>query len=152
MTELQLVQADMVIYKLRINKMIDEGKDFNSYAFKYVDEINAMFKKFQGQELVFTFAHVVNLLESGYAVARKDWIDKEQFVYYVPDAKYPAMTDIAKAISDVDGNVSYGAYLALKTAQGEVITWEPSIDDIMSDDWVAIKVNPYKVITDVYEF
>ena len=133
MTELQMVQADMVIYKLRTDKMVDEGKNLNSYAFKYVDQINSMFKKFQGQELVFTFAHVLNLLESGYAVARKDWIDKEQFIYYVPDTKYPAITDIAKAISDSDGNVSYGACLALKTAQGEVTTWEPSINDITSD-------------------
>ena len=151
MTELQMVQADMVIYKLRIDKMIDEGKDLNSYAFNYVDQINSMFKKFQGQELIFTFAHVLNLLESGFAVARKDWVDKEQFIYYVPDAKYSAMTDIAKAISDSDGNVTYGPYLAFKTAQGRVTTWEPSISDITSD-WVAVKVNPYKVITDVYEF
>lgn len=83
----------------------------------------------------FDFGEALKLLKQGKKVARKGWNGKGQFVYYVPADRYPAKTEAAKSIADKDGKVSYRAYLALKTAQGDIATWVPSISDCLAEDW-----------------
>ena len=81
------------------------------------------------------FGWALDMLKEGKKVQRKGWNGKGQFVYYVPADRYIAKTDIAKSIMAEDGKVDYRAYLALRTAQGDVATWVPSISDCLSDDW-----------------
>ena len=83
------------------------------------------------------FGEAIKKLKNGKPVQRKGWNGKGQFVYYVPAAKYPAMTEVAKLIAE-NGNVSYNAYLALKTVQGSVSTWVPSITDLFAEDWIVL--------------
>lgn len=83
-----------------------------------------------------TFGQAVEVLKQGQKVARKGWNGRGQFVYYIPADRYVAKTDAAKSIAAEDGKVSYRAYLALKTAQGDIATWVPSISDCLAEDWV----------------
>lgn len=85
------------------------------------------------------FGWAIRQLKEGNKVQRKGWNGKGQFVYYVPADRYIAKTDIAKSIMAEDGKVDYRAYLALRTAQGDVATWVPSISDCLSDDWQIAK-------------
>lgn len=85
------------------------------------------------------FGKSLQALKQGKKVTRKGWNGKGQFVYYVPEDKYPAKTDIAKEIADEEGKVAYRAYLALKTAQGDVATWVPSISDCLAEDWEVVE-------------
>lgn len=85
------------------------------------------------------FGEVIKELKAGKAVQRSGWNGKNQFVYYVPATNYPAMTDIAKKIMDEKGNVAYNAYLALRTVQGAVSTWVPSITDLFAEDWKVVE-------------
>ena len=85
------------------------------------------------------FGEALRLLKQGKKVARKGWNGKGQFVYYVPADRYPAKTDAAKSVMDKDGKVSYRAYLALKTAQGDIATWGPSISDGLAEDWEVVE-------------
>jgi hypothetical protein len=87
----------------------------------------------------FGFGRAITELKKGKKLQRQNWNGPGQFVYYVPAASYPAMTDVAKSIADENGNVSYRAYLALKTAQGDVATWVPSISDLLAEDWIIVK-------------
>ncbi|OFA33294.1 hypothetical protein BAE46_00870 [Glaciecola punicea] len=83
------------------------------------------------------FGSALELLEQGSKLARSGWNGKNMFVYHVPAATYPTKTQVAK--TEFGLHVDYGAYLAIKTVQGVVNTWVPSISDILAKDWVVIK-------------
>lgn len=87
----------------------------------------------------FDFGETLHRLKKGKKVARLGWNGKGQFVYYIPADRYLAKTDIAKSIAAEDGKVDYRAYLALKTAQGDVATWVPSISDCLAEDWCEVE-------------
>lgn len=82
------------------------------------------------------FGQAIWNVKNGSKIAREGWNGKGMFVYYVPAASYPAMTDVAKeTFGDI---VQYNAYLAIKTANGTVSTWAPSGSDALADDWMCI--------------
>ena len=85
------------------------------------------------------FGEALEALKKGKKVARKGWNGKGQFVYYVPADRYVAKTEAAKEIAAEDGKVSYRAYLALRTAQGDIATWVPSISDCLAEDWHIVE-------------
>lgn len=80
----------------------------------------------------------VEALKAGKAVRRGGWNSPDQFVYYVPAASYPARTGVAKSVWGEDGLVPYRPYLALKTADGDVATWAPSVSDTLATDWSIV--------------
>lgn len=83
---------------------------------------------------LFDFGQAIRALKDGKKVSRMGWNGNGMFVYYVPAASYPAITDIAKeTFGDV---VPYRAYMALKTAQNDVAAWSPSGSDALAEDWV----------------
>ena len=84
-------------------------------------------------ELV-TFWEAIAALKNGSKITRKGWNWKGMFAYYVPANIYPATTEIAK--KEFWENVSYRAYLALKTAQWDVAVWSPSGSDVLEEDWI----------------
>lgn len=85
-----------------------------------------------------TFGQAIEALKEGKKVARIGWNGQGMFVYYVPAAKYPPSTDIAKqAFGGWD--VPYREYLALKTAQNDIATWSPSTSDALAEDWVVVE-------------
>lgn len=84
------------------------------------------------------FGKAIKLLKKGNKLARIGWNGKGMFLYYVPAASYPPSTEIAKkAFNNED--VPYGAYIAIKTAQGNVIPWCASQADILAEDWEVIE-------------
>ena len=86
-----------------------------------------------------TFGKAIEWLKQGKKVARKGWTGKGQYVYYVPAAKYKWQTENAREIADKDGMVAYREYMALKTVQGDIATWVPSVSDVLAEDWVIVE-------------
>lgn len=84
------------------------------------------------------FSIALNALKRGMKIARKGWNGKGMFLYYVSADRYPVKMEAAKEIADADGMVEYGAYIAMKTAQGNVVPWLASQTDLLSDDWVIV--------------
>lgn len=82
------------------------------------------------------FSQALAHLKAGLAVARAGWNGKDMFVYLVPANEYPAVTDIAK--KQFGDTVPYGAYLAMKTAQDNVVPWLASQTDILAEDWFVV--------------
>ena len=76
-------------------------------------------------------------MKNGYKVARKGWNGSGMFAYYVPANEYPAQTNAIKGYFPND-TVPYRAYMALKTAQGDVAQWVPSTSDNLADDWYIV--------------
>jgi len=83
------------------------------------------------------FGTALIALKEGKSVSRTGWNGKGMFLYYVPAAEYPAMTEIAKAAFP-SGMVPYGAYIAMKTAQENVVPWLASQTDVLAEDWQVI--------------
>jgi len=84
-----------------------------------------------------SFGDAVNALKQGQKVARSGWNGKGMFIYHVPAAAYPAMTEIAKEYFG-DKLVPYNAYLAIKNVDVSVSTWVPSINDVLAEDWQVL--------------
>lgn len=91
-----------------------------------------------------SFGHAIVALEAGHKVSREGWNGKGMFLYYVSANSYPAQTDVAKAYwadkatSFTENNipkVPYGAYIAMKTAQENVVPWLASQTDVLAKDW-----------------
>ena len=79
------------------------------------------------------FGLALESLKQGKAVCRSGWNGKNMFLYLVPGNEYPAQTEVAK--TQIGDTVTYGAYIAMKTAQGNVVPWLASQTDVLSDDW-----------------
>lgn len=85
-----------------------------------------------------SFGEALEAMKKGHKVAREGWNGKGMFLYYVSEGRYPAKMEAAKGIAGKDGNVEYGAYIALKTVDGTVVPWTASQTDILSDDWKIV--------------
>ena len=132
----------------------DENPDDEGYLVEYQDggEPNVegfagyvswspaeQFEKAYRSTTGLTFGQAIEALKAGKKVARIGWNGSGQFVYLVPAASYPAQTGISKAYFGADAMVPYRAYLALKTAQGDVAIWAPSCSDSLAEDWQIIE-------------
>jgi len=82
----------------------------------------------------------VQEMMNGYKVERKGWNGKGMFLYYVPANKYPADRNTLKTMEGVfkDDMVPYGAYIAMKTAQDNVVPWLASQTDLLATDWQVV--------------
>lgn len=82
-----------------------------------------------------SFATALGWLRVGRRVSRKGWNGKGMWLYLVGPGRYPPQTAVAKAhFSDL---VPYRPYIAMKTAQGDVVPWVASQSDLLEDDWVV---------------
>ena len=84
-----------------------------------------------------SFGQAIEALEAGRKVARSGWNGKGMFLYYVPANSYPAQTEAAR--STFGDMVPYGAYIAMKTAQDNVVPWLASQTDVLAKDWQIVE-------------
>lgn len=85
-----------------------------------------------------SFGHATFALEEGKKVCRSGWNGKGMFLYLVPANAYPAQTQVAKDYWGEDAKVPYGAYIAMKTAQDNVVPWLASQTDVLAHDWMVL--------------
>jgi hypothetical protein len=84
------------------------------------------------------FGEAINGLKLGHRLARAGWNGKGMYIYHVPANRYAPTTDAGREIAGMqqDGLVPYRAYIAMKTAQGDVVPWLASQSDVLETDWV----------------
>ena len=87
------------------------------------------------------FGTVVENLKLGNSAQREGWNGKGMFLYYVPENKYPASRNEHGTMIGVfeDDMVPYGAYIAMKTAQNNVVPWLASQTDVLAEDWQIVE-------------
>lgn len=92
-------------------------------------------------DATFSFGDAVEILKKGARVARAGWNGKGMFLYYVPENKYPASRNEHGTMIGVfeDDMVPYGAYIAMKTAQNNVVPWLASQTDVLAEDWQIVE-------------
>lgn len=87
------------------------------------------------------FGSAITAMKDGHRVARSGWNGKGMFLYYVPENKYPASRNEHGTMIGVfeDDMVPYGAYIAMKTAQNNVVPWLASQTDVLAEDWQIVE-------------
>lgn len=88
----------------------------------------------------YDFGEAIKALENGKKVCREGWNGKNMFLYYVPANSYPASGNSFGTMKGVFENdmVPYGAYIAMKTAQNNVVPWLASQTDVLAKDWIIL--------------
>lgn len=83
------------------------------------------------------FGQAIEALKAGRKVARNGWNGKGMFLYYVPANSYPASGNKLGTMTGIFPNdmVPYAAYIAMKTAQDNVVPWLASQTDVLAEDW-----------------
>lgn len=91
------------------------------------------------------FGEALEALKQGKKLERTGWNGRGLFIYYVPAAKFKALTEVAKR--ELGEEVQYNEYFALKNANNTVSTWAPSVSDALAEDWQIVEDVP-KVTAD----
>lgn len=121
---------------------VDGGKGNTDHYAGYVswspaDVFDRAYRPCEGM----TFGQAIEALKVGQKVARAGWNGKGMFLYHVPAAAYPAQRNPQGTMVGVfpDDMVPYCAYIAMKTAQNNVVPWLASQTDVLADDWSIIE-------------
>ena len=101
---------------------------------------NSLFKHYiaETDDYLMKFGEALDKLLKGSKLTRRGWNGKNQFIYYVPQGSYKPCTKIAEQLVNEQGLVDYAPYIALKTVQGQVVPWTPSVSDVLAEDWMVI--------------
>lgn len=125
-------------------KIQDNNED--GYLVEYEDGYKSwspkeVFEKAYRKTDGLTFGLAIEAMKKGEKVARKGWNGKGMFIYYVPENVYPANGNKLGTMNGVFENdlVPYGAYIAMKTAQNNVVPWLASQTDVLAEDWEIVE-------------
>jgi hypothetical protein len=99
-----------------------------------------VFEKSYRMTTAMSFGLAIEAMRLGNKVTRFGWNGKGMYLYYVPEGRYLPTTEAGKAIAaeQEDGLVPYAAYVAMKTASGDVVPWLASQTDILASDWEIV--------------
>lgn len=83
------------------------------------------------------FGSALHALRNGHKVTRSGWNGRGMFIYLVPAAAYPASRNTAGTMLGEfpEDMVPYREYIAMKTAQNDVVPWVASQTDMLAVDW-----------------
>lgn len=86
------------------------------------------------------FGQAIEALKYGERVTRLGWNDKGTFLYYVSGGVFnPCMGIEANLVNGFGYEaVVYEGYIAMKTAQGNVVLWLASQMDMLAEDWAIV--------------
>lgn len=85
----------------------------------------------------YSFSTALEMIRQGERMQRAGWNGKGMFIYFVPAASYPAGRNALGTLKGMfeDDMVPYGAYIAMKTADDNVVPWLASQTDLLANDW-----------------
>ena len=131
--------VNISLYKFKRFAKREYERKLTLFSTRLIEEkIKGILQKTKHMDNKLDFGEAIKALKNGKKVAREGWNGKGMFLYYVPAASYPAMTEIAKAEWGENALVPYTAYIAMKTVQGEVVPWLASQTDVLSEDWCIL--------------
>lgn len=131
--ETEVIQNPNVEDKLKyLGTAYNDELVHNGNSDIWIEDFGIIFKDDQ-----MDFGTAIMNLKAGHRVSRNGWNGKGMFLYYVPAAAYPPCTEVAKTAFGGE-DVPYGAYIAMKTAQGNVVPWLASQTDMLAEDWYVV--------------
>ncbi len=123
----------------RLKRQSEVMAEYSAILGERIAAFGGVFERAYRSTAGMSFGLAVEAMKQGAKVARAGWNGAGMFAYYVPENSYPAQTGVAKQHFGDGALVPYRAYLALKTAQGDVATWAPSCSDALAEDWLIVE-------------
>jgi Protein of unknown function (DUF2829) len=115
----------------------------DGYAVKYSDGYTSWSPKdvfeaaYQPLDAL-SFGHAIVALKAGHKVARAGWNGNGMFLFLVPGSRFKVNRPPLLGIYEEGTKIDYRPHIDIKTADGSVSTWAPSIGDALADDWTIV--------------
>jgi len=86
----------------------------------------------------YDFSQALDMIKDGRSVARNGWNGKGMFVFLVAGSNFMVNSEPLLSILGEGTPVTYRPHIDLRTTDGSISVWQPSMGDIMADDWVIV--------------
>lgn len=150
-TKTLMVHADpsMMPIAAPIDLLYADGAEIGGYlivssagrmSFMPHDVFNVRHKPFSEPEIDLEsadFSDALMWLKEGKSVARRGWNGKDQFVYLVKGEKLAA--GLGYGFGESIGEPTFSDTFVLKNSQNNLVTWVPSIGDLLACDWCRLE-------------
>lgn len=85
------------------------------------------------------FSTALDMVKSGYKVARAGWNGKGMFIFLVPSSVFNVNRPPLLGIYPEGTEINYHAHIDMKTANGTIVPWLASQADMLADDWNIVE-------------
>jgi len=87
----------------------------------------------------FGYDLAVRALKNGHKVAREGWKGKNMFLFLVKERSSRAYEFPLNTMVEAGAIVKRRAYIAMRTADGEVVPWHATQSDMLEQDWFILQ-------------
>jgi hypothetical protein len=84
------------------------------------------------------FSEALIMIKSGNQLTRSSWNGKGLFVFLVAGSQFKVNRAPLLGIFEEGTEVTYNPHIDIRTANGSISTWVPSIGDVMAEDWKLV--------------
>jgi hypothetical protein len=81
------------------------------------------------------FSTALEQIKAGKRLSRASWNDKGVFVFLVPGSNFKVNREPLLSILGEGNEVTYHPHIDIYTTNNSISVWQPSMSDIMADDW-----------------
>lgn len=81
------------------------------------------------------FSDALKEIKAGCLLSRSGWNGKDMFVFLVPGSTFEVNRPPLNEIFEKGTVINYNPHIDIKTVDGKISTWVPSINDLMAEDW-----------------
>lgn len=85
------------------------------------------------------FSDALIAIKEGKRLSRKGWNGKGMFVFLVPGSNFKVNREPLLSILGEGTEVSYRPHIDLRQPDGAIGVWQPSMGDVMADDWQIVE-------------
>ena len=86
-----------------------------------------------------SFSGALEALKEGKRVAREGWNGKNMFIFLVQGSTFQVSRAPLNQFYPEGTEIKYHAHIDLRSANGEIVPWNPSQADMLSSDWIVLE-------------
>jgi len=81
------------------------------------------------------FSDALGMIKSGHRMFRTGWNGRSMFVFLVPGSVFKVNREPLLSMLGEGTEVQYRPHIDLKAADGSIGVWQPSMSDVLAEDW-----------------
>jgi hypothetical protein len=85
------------------------------------------------------FGDVIRGLKQRRAFGRLGWNRPKQFIFLVQGSQFKVSRDPLLSLLPEGELVDYEAHIDIRTPNGKISVWNPSIRDLIAEDWFEVR-------------
>ena len=84
------------------------------------------------------FEEALAKIKQGHRLAREGWNGKGMFVFLVNGSNFAVNREPLLSIFGQGTEITYRPHIDLAASNGTVGVWQPSMGDVLADDWYVV--------------